>query len=99
MTNQLKAEAVDAKTLSDIASRWDGVSKGHHNLTFDKAQADMQTLLSEARKVQKMREEVELLKAHVRKRNADMQAFASEVTRLATQKYSDYMDLGKGTEA
>lgn len=85
----------DAKTLADIAGRWEGVSNGHHHLKFDQAKADMAVLLGEARKVQQMKDEVAQLQAHVRKRNADMQAFVSEVGRLATQKYSDYMDLGK----
>ena len=30
------------------------------------------------------------LEAHVRKRNNDMQAFATEVARLANQKYADF---------
>ena len=41
---------MNEKELADLASRWDGVTKGHTRLTFEEAQADMQALLAEVRK-------------------------------------------------
>jgi Tfp pilus assembly protein FimV len=79
------------KELADLASRWDGVTKGHTRLTFEGAQADMQALLAEVRKAAELKRRIAELEAHVRKRNNDMQAFAAEVARLANQKYADYM--------
>lgn len=84
-----------ADQLKAIANRWEGTADGHRNLTFSDAKADMEVLLAAAQLIPAFEAEIRNLKAHVRKRNADMQAFASEVSRLANQKYSDYMDLGK----
>jgi cell division protein FtsB len=75
--------------LNDLAERWEGVTKGYRNLTFDGAHADMLILLAEVRKQEEMRREIARLRAHVAKRNADMQAFVAEVARMANQKYSD----------
>ena len=77
------------KELAELATRWDGVTKGYARLNFEEAHADMQALLAEARKASSLRRRIAELEAHVRKRNADMQAFASEVARLANQKYAD----------
>lgn len=82
---------MNEKELADLASRWDGVTKGHTKLTFEEAQADMQALLTEVRKATELKRRIAELEAHVRKRNNDMQAFAAEVARLANQKYADYM--------
>ena len=82
---------MNEKELADLASRWDGVTKGHTRLTFEEAQADMQALLAEVRKAAELKRRIAELEAHVRKRNKDMQAFAAEVARLANQKYADYM--------
>jgi cell division protein FtsB len=79
------------KELADIEHRWDGVTKGYAKLTFEQAQADMQALMAEVRKVGELKRRIAELEAHVRKRNNDMQSFATEVARLANQKYSDYM--------
>jgi len=78
------------KELADLAHRWDGVTKGYSKLTFEEAHADMQALLSEVRKAGELRRRIAELEAHVRKRNNDMQAFATEVARLANQKYADF---------
>ena len=78
------------KELADLAHRWDGVTKGYTRLTFEEAHADMQTLLAEVRKAGEMKRRIAELEAHVRKRNNDMQAFATEVARLANQKYADF---------
>ena len=77
--------------IADISGRWDGVTKGHTRLTFDEAQADMQKLLEQVRNTKVLQRRIAELEAHVLKRNNDMQAFASEVARLANQKYADYM--------
>ncbi len=82
---------MNEKELADLASRWDGVTKGHTRLTFEEAKADMQALLAEVRKAAELKRRIAELEAHVRKRNNDMQAFAAEVARLANQKYADYM--------
>ena len=82
---------MNEKELADLASRWDGVTKGYTQLTFEKAQADMQALLAEVRKAAELKRRIAELEAHVRKRNNDMQAFAAEVARLANQKYADCM--------
>lgn len=81
---------MDKQKLNDIAARWDGVSNGHRNLTFDEAKADMHALLAEARNIERLRRRIAELEAHVKKRNNDMQSFAAEVARLANQKYADY---------
>lgn len=78
------------KELADMAHRWDGVTKGYAKLTFEEALADMQALLADVRKTAELKRKVAELEAHVRKRNNDMQAFASEVARLANQKYADF---------
>ena len=78
------------KDLEDLVHRWDGVTKGYAKLTFAEAHADMQALLSEVRKTAELKRKIEELEAHVRKRNSDMQAFATEVARLANQKYADF---------
>jgi cell division protein FtsB len=80
----------DIGDFLDIERRWSSVTKGYAKLTFEQAQADMQALLAEARKVQDLKRRVAELEAHVHKRNNDMQSFASEVARLANQKYADY---------
>lgn len=79
------------KELADLAHRWDGVNKGYAKLSFEQAQADMQALLGEVRKAGELKRRIAELEAHVRKRNNDMQAFATEVARLANQKYADYV--------
>jgi uncharacterized protein YhaN len=78
------------KELADLAHRWDGVTKGYARLTFEEAHADMQALLAEVRKAGELNRKIAELEAHVRKRNNDMQAFATEVARLANQKYADF---------
>ena len=78
------------KELADVAHRWDGVTKGYAKLTFEEAHADMQVLLAEVRKAGELKRKIAELEAHVRKRNNDMQAFATEVARLANQKYADF---------
>lgn len=81
---------MNEKVLSDIESRWDGVSNAHTRLTFEEARADMQALLSVVREACELRRRISELEAHVLKRNNDMKAFASEVAKLAYQKYADY---------
>jgi len=66
------------KELADLAHRWDGVTKGYARLTFEEAHADMQALLAEVRKAGELNRKIAELEAHVRKRNNDMQAFATE---------------------
>jgi len=78
------------KELADLAHRWDGVTKGYAKLTFQQAQTDMQALLAEVRKASELKRRIAELEAHLRKRNNDMQAFATEVARLANQKFADY---------
>ena len=78
------------KELADLAHRWDGVTKGYAKLTFEEAHADMQALLAELRKAGELKRKIAELEAHLRKRNNDMQAFATEVARLANQKYADF---------
>jgi len=79
------------KDLADLAHRWDGVTKGYAKLTFEQAQADMQSLLAEVRQAASLKRRIAELESHVLKRNNDMQAFAAEVARLANQKYADCM--------
>lgn len=75
--------------LNDLVERWEGVGKGYRELEFEQAHADMLALLVEVRKMDDLRHEVARLKAHVAKRNADMQSFIAEVAHLANQKYGD----------
>ncbi len=81
---------MNERELADLAKRWDGVTKGYARLTFEQAHADMQALLAEVRKSEELKRRIAELEAHVLKRNNDMQAFATEVARLANQKYADY---------
>lgn len=76
--------------LNDLAERWSGVTKGYAKMTFEQAHSDMQKLLYEVRAADALRRRIAELEAHVRKRKNDMQAFASEVARLANQKYADW---------
>lgn len=80
--------------LNDLAERWEGVGKGYRELKFEQAHADMLALLAEVRKMDELHREVARLKAHVTKRNADMQSFVAEVARLANQKYVDIETRG-----
>jgi cell division protein FtsB len=82
---------MEKEQITAIAERWDGVSKGFKQLTFEEAQADMATLLAEVRAAERLKSRIVELEAHVKKRNNDMQAFVAEVARLAHGKYSDYM--------
>lgn len=75
--------------LASIATRWEGVERGFKNLKFEEAHADMKALLAEVRQQEALRYRIAELEAHVLKRNNDMQAFATEVARLANQKYAD----------
>lgn len=81
---------MDKQKLHDIAARWEGVERGFARLTFEEAQADMKALLSAVREQDTLRQRISELELHVKKRNDDMKAFATEVARLANQKYSDY---------
>jgi hypothetical protein len=81
---------MDKNRLNDIAFRWEGVTGGFKRLTFDEAQADMSALLAAVREQDKLNQRIAELEAHIIKRNEDMKAFATEVGRLANQKYSDY---------
>ena len=76
--------------LDNIAARWEGTGKGYAKLSFEDAHKDMRALLAEVRSLDRIHYRIKELEAHVAKRNADMQAFAVEVGRLANQKYSDY---------
>lgn len=82
---------MDKEQLTDIAKRWDGVTKGYKKLSFEEAKADMDALLAEVREMDNLRRRIAELELHVKKRNNDMQSFAAEVARLANQKYADYM--------
>lgn len=81
---------MDNAKLQDIAKRWEGVERGFSRLTFEEAQADMKELLTVVREQEKLTRRIAELEAHVKKRNEDMKAFATEVGRLAHQKYADY---------
>jgi uncharacterized protein YhaN len=81
---------MDKQRLQDIATRWEGVERGFSRLTFDEAQADMKELLAAVREQDQLRRRIAELEIHVKKRNEDMKAFATEVSRLANQKYADY---------
>lgn len=85
----------NAQEFEDIAKRWDGVSNGHKNLTFEAAKSDMEKLLAEVRSIGRLKAKISELESHIKKRNNDMQSFAAEVARLANQKYADYLELGK----
>lgn len=81
---------MEKQKLQDIAARWEGVERGFARLTFEEAQADMKELLAAVREQDPLRQRIAELEMHVKKRNEDMKAFATEVARLANQKYSDY---------
>lgn len=81
---------MDKQKLQDIATRWEGVERGFTRLTFEEAQADMKELLAAVREQDGLRQKIVELELHVKRRNDDMKAFATEVSRLANQKYSDY---------
>ncbi len=83
---------MDKQKLQDIAGRWEGVERGFARLTFEDAQADMKALLTAVREQDALRQRIAELELHVKKRNEDMKAFATEVARLANQKYADYAD-------
>jgi hypothetical protein len=83
---------MDTKALYAIVERWNGTEKGYTRLTFEEAKADMDALIAEVRAAEKLRHRIAELESHALKRNNDMQAFASEVARLANEKYSDYMN-------
>jgi len=88
-----------AKERESIALRWDGVTKGYVKLSFDEAHADMQALLSELRTVDDLRRRILGLEEQVRRRNNAMLEFASEVERLARQKYADFAAPQQSEEA
>ena len=81
---------MDKQKLQDIATRWECVERGFTRLTFEEAHADMKELLAAVREQDGLRQKIVELELHVKKRNYDMKAFATEVSRLANQKYSDY---------
>ncbi len=83
---------MDKQKLPEIACRWEGVERGFARLTFEAAQADMQALLTAVREQDALRQRIAELELHVKKRNEDVKAFATEVARLANQKYADYAD-------
>jgi len=47
-------------------------------------------VLAAVREQDGLRQKIVELELHVKKRNDDVKAFATEVSRLANQKYSDY---------
>lgn len=84
---------MDKQKLQEISARWEGVEKKYRNIKFEEAHADMKDLLAELRKQDGLYREITELKLHILKRNNDMQAFVSEVARLAQQKYSDVLEV------
>lgn len=83
----MQYETIDADGFADIALRWEGVGKGFKKLTFDEAKADMDALMSAVLKQDALVRRISELESMVLKKNADVDAFMTEVSRL-TIKYS-----------
>lgn len=82
---------IDNKQLRGIQERWDNTKQGYMELSFEQAHADMMTLLQAVMEQDSLHARIAELEAHVRKRNGDMQAFVTEVSKLANQKYADWV--------
>ena len=87
----------DLSILTKITERWRvgemlASTDGAPGFTFAEAKADVDALLSLARKITELEEKIYELQMRLTQRNAAFSGFLMEVQRLAQEKYADWLE-------
>lgn len=83
---------IENEQLRAIDERWEDIARGYIELKFDRAYADIQVLLTAVHERNKLNARLAEREASVRQRNTDMQAFMTELARIAQQKYAEWTE-------